>query len=47
MGFLDFSDGKDAEAAAEFAQAFALNGTLYLSLFDKTMLSPMATSNNG
>jgi len=45
MGFLDFSDGKDAEAAAEFSQAFALNGTLYLSLFNKTMLSPMATSN--
>jgi Tfp pilus assembly protein PilF len=44
MGFLDFSDGKDSEAATEFAQAFALNGTLYLSLFDKTMLSPMATS---
>jgi tetratricopeptide (TPR) repeat protein len=46
MGFLDFSDGKDGEAATEFAQAFALNGVLYLSLFGKTMLSPMATSNN-
>jgi tetratricopeptide (TPR) repeat protein len=46
MGFLDFSDGKDGEAATEFAQAFALNGTLYLSLFDKTMLSPMAISND-
>jgi Tfp pilus assembly protein PilF len=45
MGFLDFSDGKDAEAASEFSQAFALNDTLYLSLFNKTMLSPMATSN--
>jgi Tfp pilus assembly protein PilF len=46
MGFLNFSDGKDAEASNEFAQAFASDGTLYLSLFDKTMLAPMATSNN-
>jgi len=46
MGFLDFADGKDAEAAEEFAQAYALDGTLYLSLFDKTMLSPLATSGN-
>jgi len=45
MGFLDFTDGKDAEAAAEFSQAFSLNGTLYLSLFNETMLSPTATSN--
>jgi tetratricopeptide (TPR) repeat protein len=45
LGFLDFSDGKDAEAAAEFSQAFALNGNLYLSLFNRTMLSSMATSN--
>ncbi len=44
-GFIDFVDGKDAEAAKEFAQAFALDSTLYLSLFDKTMLSPIATSN--
>jgi Tfp pilus assembly protein PilF len=45
MGFLDFSDGKDTEASKEFAQAFLLDGTLYLSLFYKTMLSPQATSN--
>ena len=45
MGFLDFSDGKDSEAASEFTQAYALDGTLYLSLFAKTMLSPVAASN--
>jgi len=45
IAFLDFIEGKDADAAKEFAQAFALDGTLYLSLFDKTMLSPQATSN--
>jgi len=45
MGFLDFTDGKDAEAAREFAQASVLDGTLCLSLFYKTMLSPLATSN--
>jgi Tfp pilus assembly protein PilF len=45
MGFLDFSDGRDAEASNEFTQAFALDASLYLSLFDKTMLAPMATSN--
>ena len=32
MGFLDFTDGKDAEAAREFAQASVLDGTLCLSL---------------
>ncbi len=46
MGFLNFSDGKDAAAEKDFAQAFALDRTLYLSLFDKTMLSPIATSNS-
>jgi len=44
MGFVDFADGKDAEAANEFSQAYALDNTLYLSLFAKTMLSPLATS---
>jgi len=44
MGFLDFSDGKDAEAAREFSEAYASDGTLFLSLFYKTMLSPQATS---
>jgi Tfp pilus assembly protein PilF len=44
MGFLDFSEAKDAEALNEFAQANALDLTLALSLFAKTMLSPVATS---
>ncbi len=44
MGFLDFSEAKDAEALNEFAQATALDPTLALSLFAKTMLSPIATS---
>lgn len=44
MGFLLFADGNDAAALNEFSQAFALDGTLYLSLFAKTMLSPNATS---
>lgn len=46
QGFIDFSDGKDADAASEFAQAVADDGSLYLSLFAKTMLSPAATSND-
>lgn len=45
-GFLDFTDGKDAEAAREFAQAVALDGKLYLSLFYSIMLSPRASSNS-
>jgi tetratricopeptide (TPR) repeat protein len=44
MGFLDFAEGKDEEAAREFAQAYVLDGSLYLSLFYKTMLSPIARS---
>ena len=44
MGFLDFAEGKDAEAANEFAQACALNGNLYLSQFARTMMSPLASS---
>ena len=44
MGFLLFDDGKDAEAEQEFSQACALDKTLYLSIFAKTMLSPAATS---
>ena len=37
-----FHDGKDDQALAEFGQAYALDGTLYRSLFSKTMLSPEA-----
>jgi Tfp pilus assembly protein PilF len=44
MGFLDFSEGKDAEALDQFSQAFAADPTLSLSLFAKTMLSPVSTS---
>ena len=43
-GFLDFGEGKDAESSNEFTQAIADDGTLYLSLFAKAMLSPAATS---
>ncbi|MHB1745125.1 MAG: hypothetical protein ACYCRE_10210 [Acidobacteriaceae bacterium] len=43
-GFLLFADGEDGAAAAEFSQAYALDPSLYLSLFAKTMLSPIATS---
>lgn len=44
MGFLDFADGKDGEAANEFAQACELDNRLYLSQFAKTMLSPLPRS---
>ena len=44
MGFLNFNEGKDKEALAEFSQAYDLDPTLYLSLFYKTMLSPVAHS---
>ncbi len=38
-GYLLLSKGQDAQAVAEFAQAFTLDPTLYRSLFAKTMLS--------
>ena len=38
LGFLDFEDGKDEDAAKEFAQAYELDHKLYLSLFFKTMM---------
>lgn len=44
MGILFFADGKDAQSLDEFSQAYTLDPTLYLSLFAKTMLSPMAIS---
>jgi tetratricopeptide (TPR) repeat protein len=44
-GFLLFSYGKDGVAADEFSQAYALDPTLYLSLFAKTMLSPIVSLN--
>ena len=45
MGFLYFSEGKDAEAASEFNRAYELDGKLYLSFFYRTMLSPISRSN--
>ncbi len=44
MGFLDFRDGKDEEAAREFSQAYELDNSLYLSLFYMTMLSGVTRS---
>ena len=42
MGFLNFDEGKDQEAALEFDQARRLDGKLYLSAFYRAMLSPAA-----
>lgn len=44
MGFLDFADAKDQDAAREFDQAFQLDGKLYLSDYYRLMLSPVANS---
>src|SRR2546426_3082147 len=44
MGFLDFADGKDVDAAHEFATAYELDSQRYLSLYFMTMLSPVAQS---
>jgi tetratricopeptide (TPR) repeat protein len=44
MGFLYFAKGKDEDAAREFAQAYELDGSRYLPLFFKTMLSSIAKS---
>ena len=46
MGFLDFQEGKDEQAAREFSQAYELDNSLYLSLFYKTMLSGLMGSDN-
>ena len=46
MGFVDFGEGKDAEARNEFTQASSLDPNLPLSLFAKTMMSPIATSSD-
>ena len=42
QAYLLFHDGNDSRATEEFQQACALDGTLYRSLFAKTMLSPEA-----
>jgi tetratricopeptide (TPR) repeat protein len=46
MGFLNFAEGKDSEAQTEFALAYGLDQSLYLSLFYKTMLSPLASASS-
>jgi len=42
--FLLFHDGKDEEARKEFAAAYDLDNTRFLSLYYSTMLSPFASS---
>jgi Tfp pilus assembly protein PilF len=42
IGYALFSQGKDAQAKEQFGEAYSLNNALYLSLFAKTMLSPIA-----
>jgi hypothetical protein len=44
LGFLDFADGKDQDANLEFAKAYTADPKRYLSLYYKTMLSPLRTS---
>lgn len=44
LGFLNLEEGKDQEAAREFSQALELDGKMYLSLYAKTMLSPLSHS---
>jgi hypothetical protein len=44
MAFVDFVEGKDEDAAHEFTQAYELDSKQYLSLFYRTMLSPISQS---
>ncbi|HEV2469840.1 MAG TPA: hypothetical protein VGS78_11640 [Candidatus Sulfotelmatobacter sp.] len=44
LAFLDFSDGKDQDASQEFETALQSDPTRYLSIYYKTMLSPLAKS---
>jgi tetratricopeptide (TPR) repeat protein len=41
LGFLDFTNGKDEDARAEFEKARTADPHLYLSLYYTTMLSPL------
>jgi tetratricopeptide (TPR) repeat protein len=41
LGFLDLREGKDDAAGREFSQAVDLDSHMYLSLFAKTMMSPL------
>jgi tetratricopeptide (TPR) repeat protein len=44
LGFLNFVEGKDSEAAAEFGKAYDADRQRYLSLYYKMMLSGLANS---
>lgn len=44
MGFVEFNDGKDEDALREFGAAVDLDPKLYLSLFARTMASPIGRS---
>ena len=44
MGFVDFNEGKDEDALREFSQAVDLDPKSYISLFAKTMMSPISRS---
>jgi tetratricopeptide (TPR) repeat protein len=44
MGFLDFNEGRDAQALKEFTAAFQLDNKNYIALFASIMASPMAKS---
>ena len=44
LAFADFNEGKDEEALKEFSQAVELDPKAYISLFAKTMMSPMSRS---
>jgi tetratricopeptide (TPR) repeat protein len=44
MGFVQFNEGKDDDALREFSQAVEMDTKSYISLFAKTMLSPISRS---
>ena len=44
LGFLALNEGNDQEAVGEFSKAVELDPKMYLSLFAKTMLSPLPHS---
>lgn len=44
MGFLDYNEGRDAQALKEFTTAFQLDNKNYIALFASIMASPMAKS---
>ncbi len=41
LGFIDFGEGKDADAGKEFAAAYDLDPKRYLSLYYKTMINAL------